>query len=152
MLVKKLSIPAGITFLLIGLLFIACDFIAPHTVLTQESVQIVCQTSDEVTLSSIKYTVLEDNGFVNFAPIQIVEGQAIKIDWQSGLDGLSAFVFTVDQFNAFKSNVPQGGYDYAGNYEAYGVGGRGNNGAYLLFLMFQKLVIMFLYYILLDVL
>ena len=118
--------------MLIGIIFVSANFISPHTVKVEKSVQVlhILPMSSEHTLASTRNAALYDNNYLNFPAANISEKETLKVTWLSSSDNLEAYILTGDQFDEFQGQIITY-QNYTGGYEAKAVGGE--NGASLEF-------------------
>lgn len=111
---KAKSIPSSnlkiiaITLLLIGIIFVSVNFISPHTVLVQKSVEVPHQVSipNESSLSSRPAFNLNDSGYQYFPAVKITTGQTLELNWYSDIF-LGVYIFSQEQFSNFQSIFPK---------------------------------------------
>ena len=112
----------GIILIVIGFFFIYANFVSPHTVLVETSVQVPNQVNvpNERSLGSASSFTLESNYYHYFYGVPITAGQTFKMNWSSDTS-LTAYIFTQNQFSNYQSQ--QLGFNI--NYQATGLGKTG---------------------------
>ena len=112
----------GIILIAIGFFFIPVNFVSPHTVLVETSVQVPNQVSvpNERSLGSMSSSTLDSNYYKYYNPVAITAGQTFKMTWSSDTS-LTVYIFTQNQFSNYQSQ--QFGFNI--NYQATGSGKTG---------------------------
>lgn len=104
---SKLKIIA-ISLLLIGIVFVAANFISPHTISVQKQIQ-VWQYQQVTGLTDTSVTVppwnLTNPGYEYFSSENMTPGQTLNVDWYATAD-IYGYIFSQQQFAYFQSIFP----------------------------------------------
>jgi hypothetical protein len=96
-----------VIFLITGFIFISVNFISPHTILVEKTVQVPHQISIPIEshIDSMHFSFLDRN-YRYFPAVSANAGQTLKLTWYSDIEIL-VFIFSQPQFSNFQSIFPQ---------------------------------------------
>lgn len=105
----KKQVKFGVTaFLMVGLILISANYIAPHTLTVQKIVQVTHQIPIPYKTDTLIYEdliYLDINSYQSF-PINLNSSQRLSVAWSCETSS-KAYLFTKSQFNDYITNLQQ---------------------------------------------